>query len=81
MEYRVARGFEETWGRLRNSSRSIVPELSWCPAVSFQDSCARVWRRGKDLVELHEPLSQSVDFIFVDWEVGVSACAAQVRWG
>ena len=24
----VARGFDETWGRLRNSSRSIVPELS-----------------------------------------------------
>ena len=29
--YRVARGFDETWGRLRNSSRSIVPELSWGP--------------------------------------------------
>lgn len=26
--YRVARGLEEIWGRLRNSSRSIVPELS-----------------------------------------------------
>ena len=26
--YRVARGFEETWGRERNSSRSMVPELS-----------------------------------------------------
>lgn len=24
----VARGLEEIWGRLRNSSRSIVPELS-----------------------------------------------------
>jgi len=24
----VASGFEEIWGRLRNSSRSIVPELS-----------------------------------------------------
>lgn len=28
--YRVARGFDETCGRERNSSRSIVPELS-CP--------------------------------------------------
>ncbi len=27
--YRVARGFEETWGRERNSSRSMVPELSF----------------------------------------------------
>jgi hypothetical protein len=26
---RVARGLEEIWGRLRNSSRSIVPELSY----------------------------------------------------
>lgn len=28
VKYRVARGLEETWGRDRNSSRSIVPELS-----------------------------------------------------
>jgi hypothetical protein len=26
---RVARGFEEICGRARNSSRSMVPELSW----------------------------------------------------
>ena len=28
VKYRVAKGFEETWGSERNSSRSIVPELS-----------------------------------------------------
>ena len=28
VKYRVARGFDETWGSERNSSRSIVPELS-----------------------------------------------------
>jgi hypothetical protein len=27
-KYRVARGFEDTWGNERNSSRSIVPLLS-----------------------------------------------------
>jgi hypothetical protein len=26
---RVASGFEEIWGRARNSSRSMVPELSF----------------------------------------------------
>ena len=31
--YRVARGLEETWGRDRNSSRSMVPELS-CKMLS-----------------------------------------------
>ena len=33
----MARGFDETWGRLRNSSRSIVPELSYtsqCTSIS-----------------------------------------------
>lgn len=44
----------------------------------FQDPCARGVEKGKDLVELHEPLSQSVNFIFVDCKVGISACAAQV---
>lgn len=28
-QYRVAKGLEETCGRERNSSRSIVPELSY----------------------------------------------------
>ena len=61
--YRVARGLEETWGRERNSSRSTVPELSW---KQDESSC---WHREEcvNLIQLHEPLSQSVDFIAVNW--------------
>jgi len=31
----VARGLDEIWGRLRNSSRSIVPELSYSSLISL----------------------------------------------
>lgn len=65
--YLVASGFEDTWGRERNSSRSIVPELS-CK-FSVLDSYVRTGREGmllSNLVELHEPFPQSVYFISVD---------------
>jgi hypothetical protein len=32
-KYRVARGFDDTWGSERNSSRSIVPLLSYIAEI------------------------------------------------
>lgn len=58
-EYRVASGFDETCGSERNSSRSIVPELSW---VRHRISIGKlVGRKDRSshlyLVQLHKSLS------------------------
>jgi hypothetical protein len=65
--HRVARGLDETCGRERNSSRSIVPELSW----AFVQKGLCLYGLGAHLVELHESLAESVHFILVDWRESV----------
>ena len=45
VKYRVAKGFEETWGSERNSSRSIVPELS-CTETEHEE-------QKMDSMEMH----------------------------
>src|ERR1700753_2287524 len=69
---RVASGFEETWGRERNSSRSMVPELSWLTCQHEANSRHGKGRRKAYFVELHESLAQPVDLLAVNCGAGVS---------
>ena len=65
-EPRVASGFDDICGRLRNSSRSIVPELSYQPEGHMSVPLICLFTLNWDikiktnLVKLHEPLPQTV---------------------
>jgi len=81
--YRVARGLEEIWGRLRNSSRSMVPELSWMSVSALQHSREAMCACMAYLVQLHEALSYSLDLIAINcqaqlvfWEVIRAQCSS-----
>lgn len=64
----MARGFEETWGSERNSSRSMVPELSWKQKYSAKmTSKAKVSTELVYLVQLHKSFPQPIYFLPVDF--------------
>lgn len=82
LPHRVASGFDETWGSERNSSRSIVPELSFYPWSELgsepQDDEKGVRKRevrgARYFVQFHKPLPQPVHLITVNCR-GQSAAA------
>ena len=76
---RVARGLDETCGRERNSSRSMVPELSFSGGqTSVLDleamsnvkaaglSVDNVKKAGTHFVKFHETLPQPVKLLTID---------------
>ena len=67
--YRVASGFEDTCGSERNSSRSIVPELSLNRRqfVLGHQRHNRCGRGDPYLIQLHKALAQSVNLFAVDF--------------